>query len=172
MPLSLLLSHHSPSLSGEKFYKREGVQWAILSGEGDPNFGERKNMRIIANEARDAYAVRHRRQVPRGFLIWLTCILILSIFSLNQVEKKRAGEIWIFILIYISRHFQSYGRPALVLTNFHPHYGNDSFHSWVLTEVWPGAREVRRGGSLRLFPAVHKHSLTEENIQWNLCENF
>ena len=36
----------------------------------------------------------------------------------------------------------------------------------------PNAQEVLRGGSLRPFPAVHKHSLTEENIQRNLCENF
>lgn len=36
----------------------------------------------------------------------------------------------------------------------------------------PDAEEVQQGGSRRPFPAVHKHSLTEENIQRNLCENF
>ncbi len=98
----------SLSLSGEKHYKRESFQWAILSGEGDPNFGERKNLRIIANEARDALMGRCWRRVPRGFLIWLTCILILSTFIESGGEKERR-RIWIFILIYISRHFHPTG---------------------------------------------------------------
>ncbi len=88
---SLLLSPHtlSLSLSGAKHYKRESFQWAILSGEGDPNFGERKNLRIIANEAKDALMGQRWRRVPRGFLIWLTCILILSTFIESGGEKER-----------------------------------------------------------------------------------
>lgn len=97
---SLLLSPHthmhryavSLSLSGLKHYKRESFQWAILSGEGDPNFGERKNLRIIANEARDALMGRRRCRDPRGFLIWLTCILILSTFLESGVKMREGGK--------------------------------------------------------------------------------
>lgn len=59
--------------------------------------------------------------------------------------------------------------------------GSDQFPSplrkWQLSlsgpdRGLPNAQEVSQGGSLCPFPAVHKHSLTEENIQRNLCENF
>jgi hypothetical protein len=32
--------------------QKESFQCTILSGEGDPNIREKKNLRIIANEAR------------------------------------------------------------------------------------------------------------------------
>lgn len=112
MPLCFSLHTHkcslSLSLSGEKHYKRESFQWAILSGEGDPNFGERKNLRIIANEARDALMGRRWRWVPRGFLIWLTCILILSTF-IESGGWKREKEKYEYSSSFI---FQGISNPT------------------------------------------------------------
>lgn len=71
--------------------------------------------------------------------------------------------------------FQGISIPAGALVGF------DQFPSplqkWQLSLLGPdrglpNAQKVLRGGSQRPFPAVHKHSLTEENIQRNLCENF
>lgn len=176
MPLCFSLHTHkcslSLSLSGEKHYKREKLlvsnsqwrRWPQLWGGKEPENNSKWSQGRINGPV--------LAQSSEGLLNLTDMYINTQHFYWIRGVKKREGEIWIFILIYISRHFQSYGRLVLVLTNFHPHYRNDSFHSWALAEVWPGAQEVRRGGSRRLFPAVHKHSLTEENIQWNLCENF
>lgn len=39
----------------EELEQRESLQCVILSGEGDPNFREEKNLRIIANEAKGCF---------------------------------------------------------------------------------------------------------------------
>lgn len=71
--------------------------------------------------------------------------------------------------------FQGISNPAGSLV------GLDQFSSplqkWQLSlsgfdRGLPNAQEVLQEGSWCPFPAVHKHSLTQENIQRNLCENF
>lgn len=71
--------------------------------------------------------------------------------------------------------FQGISNPAgflVVLDQF-----SSPLQKWQLSlsgfdRGLPNAQEVLQEGSCCPFPAVHKHSLTQENIQRNLCENF